>query len=308
MQRMHLEKVDGIKPDKESEDQKLIQDHGNTHEARHLDRIKKTGADVREIKQFGSSSEEETAAAVKDQVEVIFQARLTKGDFSGMADFIILGEPDVEGVRRYEIHDTKLASKAKPYHIMQLCCYAEMLESITGYLPERIAVILGNGDTKSFRTADFFDYYLRVKSGFESLMASFDPASDPPTPAPRANHGRWQSYADRWLDERDHLVRVAGITAGQIKKLEAAGILTLTALATTDLASVAKLGGETLATLKRQAYAQWKTRKQAAAASENSHVVPWFEVIPPPPADPSRGLGMLPPASPGDVFFDIEAK
>jgi predicted RecB family nuclease len=306
MQRMHLEKVAGIKPDKESADQKLIQNQGNDHESRHLDRIKRTGVNVREIKQFGSSSEEETAAAVNDQVEVIFQARLTKGDFSGMADFIILGEPDLNGVRRYEIHDTKLASKAKPYHIIQLCCYAEMLEPITGYLPERIAVILGNGDTKSFRTADFFDYYLSVKSGFESLMASFDPASDPPIPAPRANHGRWQSYADRWLDERDHLVRVAGITAGQIKKLEAAGISTLTALATTDLASVAKLGGEMLATLKRQAYAQWKTREQAAATSGNSHVVPWFEVIPPPPANPSRGLGMLPPASPGDVFFDIE--
>jgi len=306
MQRMHLDGIDGIAPDEESADQKLIYGQGNLHEARHLGRIKESGSDVCEIEQFSPTSKAETEAAIKNEVEVIFQARLAKGDFSGMADFVVLGEPDSDGVRRYEVHDTKLASKAKPYHIIQLCCYAEMLEAITGYLPERIAVILGNGDTKSFRTADFFDYYLCVKSGFEALMASFDPAADPPTPSPRANHGRWQSYADRWLDGRDHLVRVAGITSGQIKKLEAAGILTLTALATTDLASVAKLGGETLATLKRQAYAQWKTREQAAAATENSHVIPWFEVIPPPPADPSRGLGMLPPASAGDVFFDIE--
>lgn len=306
MQRMYVEGIHGITPDEDSADLKLIQTEGNLHEARHLDRIKETGCEISEIEQFSPTSEAETEAAIKEGIEVIFQARLTKGAFSGMADFVILGEADADGVRRYEIHDTKLASKAKPYHIIQLCCYAEMLESITGYLPEWIAVILGNGDLKSFRTADFFDYYLRVKSGFEALMASFDPAADPPTPAPRADHGRWQLYADRWLDERDHLVRVAGITAGQIKKLEAAGISTLTALATTDPESVAKLGGETLATLKRQAYAQWKTREQAAAAPENSNVVPWFEVIPPPPADPSRGLGMLPPASAGDVFFDIE--
>ncbi len=303
---MYLEKVVGITPDEESADQKLILDQGNRHEARHLDRIKESGADVCEIEPFSPTSRAETESAIKGEVEVIFQARLTKGDFSGMADFLVLGEPDSEGVRRYEVHDTKLSSKAKPYHIIQLCCYAEMLESITGYLPDRIAVILGNGDTKSFRTGDFFDYYLRVKSGFEALMASFDPAADPPTPAPRANHGRWQSYADRWLDERDHLVRVAGITAGQIKKLEAVGISTLTALATTDLASVAKLGGDTFAALKRQAYAQWKSRERAAAAPEEDNVIPWFEVIPPPPADPSRGLGMLPPASAGDIFFDIE--
>ena len=306
MQRMHLAGIDGITPDEESADQKLIYGQGNQHEARHLDRIKEDGADVCEIEQFSPTSRAETEAAINKEVEVIFQARLTKGDFSGMADFVVLGEPDPEGVRRYEIHDTKLASKAKPYHLIQLCCYAEMLESLTGYLPERIAVILGNGDRKSFRTADFFDYYLRVKAGFEALMASFDPTVDPPTPGPRANHGRWQSYADRWLDERDHLVRVAGITAGQIKKLEAAGISTLTALATTDLASIPKLGGERYATLKRQAYAQWMTRERAAAEPEESTVVPWFEVILPPPADPSRGLGMLPPASPGDVFFDIE--
>jgi len=306
MQRMYLEKVEGIKPDEESADQKLIQEQGNVHEAKHLGRIKETGADVCEIEQFSPTSRAETEAAIKEQVEVIFQAALTKGDFSGMADFVVMGEPDVEGVRRYEIHDTKLASKAKPYHIIQLCCYAEMLGAITGYLPERIAVILGNGDLKSFRTADFFDYYLRVKAGFEALMASFDPALDPPTPAPRADHRRWQSYADRWLDERDHLVRVAGITAGQIKKLEAAGISTLTALATTKIGTVAKLGGETLTTLKRQAYAQLKTRERAAAAPEENNVVPWFEVIPPPPSNPSRGLGMLPPASTGDVFFDIE--
>ena len=185
MQRMHLDGVDGITPDEESADQKLIYGQGNVHEARHLDRIKESGADVCEIEQFSPTSRAETEAAIKEEVEVIFQARLTKGDFSGMADFVVLGEPDIEGVRRYEIHDTKLASKAKPCHIIQLCCYAEMLESITGYLPERIAVILGNGDLKSFRMADFFDYYLRVKSGFEALMDSFDPAPDHPTHAQR---------------------------------------------------------------------------------------------------------------------------
>jgi len=117
---MYLEKVEGIKPDEESADQKLIQEQGNVHETKHLGRIKEDGADVCEIEQFSPTSRAETEAAIKEQVEVIFQAQLTKGDFSGMADFVVMGEPDVEGVRRYEIHDTKLASKAKPYHIIQL--------------------------------------------------------------------------------------------------------------------------------------------------------------------------------------------
>ena len=48
---------------------------------------------------------------------------------------------------------------------------------------------------------------------------------DCPEPLPRAEHGRWTSYAEKFFLEKDHLVQVAGITVGQIKKLKTAGIV-----------------------------------------------------------------------------------
>ena len=54
---------------------------------------------------------------------------------------------------------------------------------------------------------------------------------DRPEPSPRADHGRWASYAGDYFLETDHLVQVAGISVGQIKKLRNAGIETMAALA-----------------------------------------------------------------------------
>ena len=53
---------------------------------------------------------------------------------------------------------------------------------------------------------------------------------DRPEPLPRADHYQWTSHAERFFEERDHLVRVANITVGQIKKLHKAGVTTMTQL------------------------------------------------------------------------------
>ncbi len=55
--------------------------------------------------------------------------------------------------------------------------------------------------------------------------------ADRPEPMPRAEHGRWSSYAEKFFSETDHLVQVAGISVGQIKKLKGAGIPTAADLA-----------------------------------------------------------------------------
>lgn len=55
--------------------------------------------------------------------------------------------------------------------------------------------------------------------------------TDRPEPLPRADHGRWTSHAAEYFTDTDHLVQVAGITVGQIKKLKQAGIATAAYLA-----------------------------------------------------------------------------
>jgi predicted RecB family nuclease len=292
-------------PDSNTEEQRLFQDYGDRHENQHLLDLKKRGLRVVEIDQTSFSAFDETTTAINENPEVIFQAKLCHDDFAGWADFLVLEADGPNGKRRYEIHDTKLASSAKPHYLLQLCCYAEMFEGMVGYLPERIAVVLGNGQTQFFQTKEYIYHYKVVKRAFLKFMAEFDPNGSAPPPDPRANHGRWQSYADEWIKEHDHLVQVAGITRGQIERFEQAGIHTVVDLAKSQKESVHGMGSLVLLRLKKQAAAQLKTR-ELQEHGETCEVAPYFEVIPPPAEDLSRGLGMLPKSSKGDIFFDIE--
>ena len=127
---------------------------------------------------------------------------------------------------------------------------------------------------------------------------------DCPEPLPRAEHGRWTSYAEKFFLEKDHLVQVAGITVGQIKKLKAAGIATMAALAAASGKSVHKLDNGTLEKLVSQARLQCETRDDRKA---NPDAKPRYEVLPHKGLNGEpRGLAVLPPADPADVFFDME--
>src|SRR5438552_9132744 len=96
-------------------------------------------------------------------------------------------------------------------------------------------------------------------------MKEFDPET-PPVPEPRANHGHWQSHADRYLEERDHLVRVAGITLSQIQKLNSAGIMTMTRLAKSGKHLVPRLSCEIQERLAQQAELQIRTCQERKTA------------------------------------------
>ena len=105
----------------------------------------------------GGSAEEKyanTLEAMRQGVDVIVQARLELEPFGGYADFLVKvqhGEgvqPSSLGNWHYEVWDTKLANKLKPTFVIQLCCYAQMLESMQGCIPEFITVALGNGENE----------------------------------------------------------------------------------------------------------------------------------------------------------------
>ena len=60
--------------------------------------------------------------------------RFVDGDWRGLADFL---ERQPDG--GYEVVDTKLARRARPAHVLQLCFYTEQLARIQGAMPERDA-------------------------------------------------------------------------------------------------------------------------------------------------------------------------
>ncbi len=299
MDRYHLEELGPVTPDKQTDEQRLIAETGLAHEKAVLGKLSADG-DLLDLSLLNEEDPfERTRAALAARSPVVYQAALRAGNFAGYADFLILENGT------YVVWDTKLAKSPKPYYAVQLCCYSEMLAAtLESDLPEAFGVILGNNERVRFRVEDFVHYYRRLKASFLVLQGSFSGnMTDRPEPMPRADHGRLASHADGFLDGIDHMVRVAGISVGQIKKLKAAGIHTLADLSNVDGDDVPKLAADSLAKLVRQARLQHLTRTDRFA---NSEAVARFELLEPEnPAQPS-GLAALPPADPADVFFDME--
>lgn len=302
MDRYYLENKDLVKPDEESEETKLIAETGDIHEQAILAEMEAKGTHIAKIERgdFGLAVVN-TTAAIKSRVPIVFQAALQESKFAGYADFLILNENDA-----YELWDTKLARSPKPYYAVQLCCYAEMYAATTEEpMPEKFGIILGTGQKVVFRTEDFYHYYKRVKNNFLEMQENFtNDLKDCPEPLASADHGRWQSHADRYFADSDHLVQVAGITTGQIKKLVKAGIATMSQLAEFTDSSVHKLANDTLIKLVAQARLQCGTKvdrlKDPTADAR-------YELIAKPTdALAAFGLELLPTAHPADVFFDME--
>src|SRR5690606_23972152 len=253
MDRYHLECPGELEPDEPTDDQRLIIKSGLEHEAAVLEEFRLQVPDMVEVtaKDF-ALAHDESLKAFSTSKPLVYQAALKSGNFQGFADFI---ERDAAG--RYFAWDTKLARSPKPYYIVQLCAYSEMIAEATGHLPDRFGVILGTNDRVEFRVEDFVHYYRRVKANMLALQNAFSGSfDDRPEPRPGADHGRWTSHAERYFEEKDHLVRVANISVGQIKKLERAGITTMSDLAEASGQHVPKLNQDTLEKLAAQARLQ----------------------------------------------------
>jgi len=107
----------------------------------------------------------------------------------------------------------------------------------------------------------------------------------------------WRELCDAAWEKGDHLNRVANITKVQIKRLQQEGIQTLGELGKLPPSRTIKgMRPETLEKLRAQAALQLKKQE----TGENQ-----LEILARDP-DATRGFDRLPPADPGDLFFDME--
>jgi predicted RecB family nuclease len=175
-----------------------------------------------------------TIAAMRDGVEVIYQAALRNGHWFGRADFLQrVDQPSRLWAWSYEVLDAKLARDTRAGTILQLCLYSLMVGEIQGYLPERMHVILPGADFQplSFRVHDFYAYHRLVQRQLETAVGgAVDPATYP-NPVPQCDICRWWPVCDQRRHDDDHLCLVAGISRLQINQLRSWGVDTLTALA-----------------------------------------------------------------------------
>jgi len=293
MDRVHFGSPRKFQPDSDSETDKLLQERGLEHERAFLNQLQ---ADKRDVCDVSGARDRfsETKQAMRSGIEVIYQAALRNDQFVGYADFLIRASGASElGEFHYEPWDTKLALYAKPYHVIQLACYADLLAGVQGQLPESLYIVLGNKDVKTLRTADYLYHYRQVLRCFLKQQAIFN-SEQPPDFSGLEEFGRWTSEAERRMEELDHLCRVANIRRVQIKKLQRSGITTMRALASYEGGAIPGMKDNTLSTLCHQA------RLQIASAGQS---VPVFERI---DFADGRGLCNLPPVSKMDLYFDME--
>ncbi|MBK7593662.1 MAG: TM0106 family RecB-like putative nuclease [Gemmatimonadetes bacterium] len=286
-----------LAPDGSDAELELVKQRGLDHEAAHLTRLRAKEPTLVEVPR-AEDAHALTIAAMQAGAPVIFQGELRAEPWMGIADFLhrVPGDSSL-GDHHYEPWDTKLARSAKPYFLLQLCAYAEMLEAMQGRAPDRFGFILGDGSEATFRTADVIHYYRRLKQSFERFQADWQ-IDTLPDPALDRTHGRWSEAAQQMLTDVDDLSLIAGISRSQIIRLRAAAVDTVEELA--NLApdtTIPRISPASLAAIREQARMQVATRTTGTIA---------WSLRPLDADQPRRGLALLPPPSRLDVFLDLE--
>jgi predicted RecB family nuclease len=298
-----LDMIDLVTPlprTEEGDQAKLIQDKGHEHEANFVDKLKVEHTSFIDIAALGGKLEQKVAAtlqAMRDGIEIIYQATLHDGCLIGHADFLRkVSRPSNFGNYSYEVLDTKLARTTKAKFIIQLGFYSALVAKVQGVGPLAMHVILGNQTQDSFRCADYAKYLNLLTQRFLERVSA-DSVETYPDPCEKCDQCKWSGLCDERRLSDDHLSQVANITKIQVKKLQGAGVPTLAALASLPAENkIPKMAMETLDKLRHQAALQFKARQTGKNHLELLH----DDVA------GVRGLARLPHSDAGDLFFDME--
>jgi predicted RecB family nuclease len=279
---------------------------GAAHEQRFLDRLREEGHEIIELPLPSSGLEATLDAARRTEeamargAEVIAQATLFDGERLGRADVLRrTRKPSERWPWSYEVVDAKLALTTQPAPIVQLCFYSEHVERLQGSAPRSFHVVLGDGALSTYSLDAYSAYYRALDHAFREYLAQTD---DPyPIPVSYCDRCAWSDRCAQRRDEDDHLSLVARMRGDQIGKLEAGGITTIAALArASDDACPARLAERSFSLLRRQAALQTLQREAERSGRTDGYR---YELLLP---QVGEGFALMPPSSPGDVFFDME--
>ncbi len=209
--------------------------------------------------------------------------------FVGFADFLVRTP---EGA--YRVQDSKLARRAKVTALLQLAAYAEQLERLGIDVDPEVDLILGTREVSIHRVDDIAPVLRARRARLHRLLRE-RAAADAPIAwrDPSVTYCRSCAWCEAEITAHDDVSQVAGLTGAQWTKLGAAGIETLAQLASST-GPVAGIAASTLDTLRLQAALQ----HEVVGATPGT--------LPPVKVRDAAPLHALPPASPGDLFFDFE--
>ena len=294
---------------KKSEQDELLTDIGVAHEAKIADSLRAAGSflDIGKpafTPEALSVAHERTLKAVASGVETIYQATFYTGDFLGYADFLILvkdedGNPlkDEQGRFVYDPVDAKSARSAKRAAVLQVAAYAAIMREIGLATPNSVHLWLG-GDKKwaapALDVIDLAEYFMkRVRAKISKITDAPQPLWAPPKES--CTRCRWKKNCESGREEAQDLSLIQGIRGNTRSLLVANGIKTIDDMAIATDEQRPKLprevSKETFAKLRDQADIQKRGRDLKKLI---------FEVR------DQTAFGLLPVASPGDIWFDME--
>jgi predicted RecB family nuclease len=152
--------------------------------------------------------------------------------------------------------------------------------------------VLGDLSRRTVPLVDAAAYHRRVVGQVEQWLA--EPSDTYPDPVTHCELCRWNEVCVDQRRQDDHLSLVADMRRTQIARLAGHGITTVADLAATDLEHVERMSDHTYQRLRQQAQLQVAERNSGSRA---------YEFVDP---EPGRGLALMPPPSPGDLFLDLE--
>jgi len=281
----------------------ILRERGQRHEDAYIQHLRDAGHQLIKIEgvDITDATVDATLEAMRSGSEIIIQAALRHGRWSGRADVLRRVEtPSDLGDFSYEIIDTKLARETKGGTVLQLCLYADLLANAQGRPPEKVFVVAPWSDyqPQEFRFSDYAAYFRRVKAAAENALELPEDQVEYPDPKSHCDVCRWEQQCDKRRRADDHLCLVAGISKNQISELQANGFGTAKTLA--DMPSPMPFQPQrgapaSFERVRAQAAIQVSARETGERKFEFLDVVPEF------------GFAALPKPSNGDVFFDIES-
>ena len=278
-----------------------LRERGARHEARYIDHLKAGGLAVTLID--GVGVDRETAARTREAMaagaEIIVQGAFRSNDWVGRTDVLKkIDAPSDLGPWSYEVVDTKLARETKGGTVLQLCLYADLVDSAQGRKPESGFVVAPHSgyEAQPYRMDDYGAYFRRVRDSLAEATHG-GAAATYPDPCEHCEICRCRERCDRRRRDDDHLSLAAGATKAQIEELKRRNVDTVAALAAMPLPfpwKPSRGAASSYEKIREQARIQIEGRKAGNLI---------YELL---PVEPGFGLARLPEPSPGDVFFDLE--
>ena len=278
-----------------------LRERGRRHERACLERFRGQGLTIARGNDAGEgeglAAHADTVAAMRSGADVVYQAALDDGVWSGRADFLLrVDTPSDFGAWSYEALDAKLARETRSAAILQLCAYSDLLGKLQGVQPEWMHVMTpgSNLEALSYRAHEYAAYFrFLVRSVGEFVVM---PPDTYPEMVSHCEYCAWWSNCEERRRRDDHLCYVAGLSGLQMKSLHAIGVERLADLAALDPVPQPPQGSrEALVRVREQARMQCATRESGA---------PCFELMRPFNAD--HGLSLLPEPTSDDIFLDLE--